>query len=688
MPFSLLHEGQRVGHYVLEERIGAGGMGEVWKGRHELLARPVAIKSIAPHLAADPEFANRFRLEARAQAALVHPRIVAVTDFFYIPEGFFLVMPLIDGESLERRLQRQHPLPVADAFAIALDILDALAYAHGKGVIHRDVKPANILVDPQGHGYLTDFGIALMIGQQRLTRTGTSIGTPHYMSPEQILRPRQLDHRTDIYSFGCVLYEMLAGRPPFDAATEGADPDFVVKDAHLRTPAPPPRTFNPALPPALEPIILRALAKRPEDRYQSCAELASALTAAALEPLGTAATVAMPAVKEPSTPAEVGGLSAGPAPPPPELPLTTPATPVPPPEGVASEPQQQALPAPPRGRPGAPSVVAAVLLAAPLLVLVAVLAWRSIPPSRVTVGPEGADERSLGAAIARVRTGGMVAVLPGVYRESVRIERDVTLVAEGTAAEVVIEGGPAPAVTLASPRATLRGLILRVAGEAGAPPPALLVQAGEPLVEGCTITGGGEAAARLGGASLPTLRRCRLHATGAGAALVAEERVRARVEDCRVGSEAVGVIVREEAEVTMRASVVSACPLAGVQVLAGGLAILEGSRVELCGPAGIDVGGGRLRMRLGAIQGGRGVGLFVREGGDALAEGTEIADNAGHGVEAAGARATLSGCTVRGNDGRGVWAREGATVVLERATLTANARGPTLADRTSTIRAQ
>ncbi|MGV8039290.1 MAG: protein kinase [Thermoanaerobaculaceae bacterium] len=687
MLVSLLRTGQRVGHYVLEERIGAGGMGEVWKGRHELLARPVAIKSIAPHLAADQQFASRFRLEAKAQAALVHPRIVSVTDFFFVPEGFFLVMPLMSGESLERRLERAHPLHVADAFAVAVDILDALEYAHGKGVIHRDVKPSNILLDSQGHGYLTDFGIALMIGQQRLTQTGTSIGTPHYMSPEQILRPRQLDHRTDIYSFGCVLFEMLAGRPPFDAVTEGVDPDFVVKEAHLRTPAPSPRAYNPALPPSLEPVILRALAKKPEDRYQTCAELASALASATLEPMGTAATVAIPAAKEPVTPTEARAPSPEPTPLPPEPPRPAPAEPAPP---LATEPPQRTPAAPSGRRARASSALVLALLAAPLLVALGLLALRALPPSRITVGSDGADERSVGAAVARVRAGGTVAVLPGVYRESVQIDRDVELLADGARPEVVIEGLSGPAVTLSSPRATLRGLTLRAPGEAGgAPSPALLVKAGAPLLEDCTLTGGGEAAARLGGTSLPTLRRCRVESAGVGDAVVVEGQARALLEGCQVTDALSGVVVRQEAEATLRACVVSAFPAAGVQVLTRGLAVLDGTSVELCGQTGIDVGGGgRLRMRLGAVRGGHGVGLLVREQADAAVESTEIADNAGHGVEVVGAQATLVGCTIRGNGGRGIWAREGASVVVEQGTLTGNARGQQLADRTSAIRKQ
>lgn len=677
MPVSLLRPGQRVGHYVLEERIGVGGMGEVWKGRHELLARQVAVKSIAPHLAADPQFANRFRLEAKAQAALVHPRIVSVTDFFFVPEGFFLVMPLIEGESLERRLERQHPLEVAEAFAIAVDILDALGYAHARGVIHRDVKPSNILVDTHGHGYLTDFGIALMVGQQRLTQTGASIGTPHYMSPEQILRPRQLDHRTDIYSFGCVLFEMLVGRPPFDATTEGVDPDFVVKEAHLRQPPPSPLALNPALPPPLEPIILRALAKKPEERFQTCADFALALASTTLDAMGTAATVALAVAREPLTPGP-------PSEAPPHPPLPVEPAPLPPTEAAPRPPT-----AAPTRRPATASALVLALLAAPLLLALALLASRARPSARLTVGPQGADERSIAAALARVRTGGTVAIQPGVYRESVRLEREVELVADGTGVEVIIEGTAAPAAVLAAPRTTLRGLTLRTAAvSGGAPSPVLLVQTGEVRIEDCTLAGGDEATARLGGTSRPTLRRSRFFSSGAGDAVVVEGRARATFEDCQLANGQNGVVVREQAEATLRGSRVLACQGAGVRILDQGLAILDGSRVESCGQAGVDASAGRLQMRLGVVHGGHGAGVVVRDGADALVEDTEVAENSGHGVEVAGAQATLVGCTIRGNGGRGIWARDGATVVTVRSSLVANLKGAQGADRTSTIRRQ
>lgn len=682
MPISMLRTGQRVGHYVLEERIGAGGMGEVWRGRHELLARPVAIKSIVPHLATDPQFASRFRQEAKAQAALVHPRIVAVTDFFFIPEGFFLVMPLIAGESLERRLDHDRVMSLATAFAVSLDILDGLGYAHGKGVVHRDVKPANIMVDPQGHGYLTDFGIALMIGQQRLTQTGTTIGTPHYMSPEQILRPRQVDHRSDIYSFGCVLFEMLLGRPPFETPTEGVDTDFVVKEAHLRQPPPLPRSLNPALPPGVEAVLLRALAKKPDDRFATCEEFASALTGATLEPAGASATVPQrvptsladplgtpPVVVEAPTPPPVARDRA------PGQPSTPPSPPPPPP----------AVPSP---RVNAPTIAVLALLLAPVLVALGVLGLRlARSPGEVRVGPQGSDVTTIGAAVERVRRGGRIVVAPGTYRETVRLDREVELLGAGTPAEAVIEASNGPGLVLSAARATVRGLTVRSrTTTGGAPDPAIHVLAGQPVIEDCTAESDGDAAVMSGAGTAAVLLRCRLQSTDVGHGLVVEGPARTRLEGCEVANALAGAVARQGGEISMAGCTITACPLAGLQVVEKGIATVENCTVSLCGQAGVEVAsGGRLVMRRTGVRDGHGVGVQVRELAEALLETCQLTGNAGHGLDVWGAQVTARDTTVTGNGGRGVWARESATATLERCILTGNLRGPQLADRTSRI---
>ncbi|MCU0290852.1 MAG: protein kinase [Thermoanaerobaculaceae bacterium] len=683
MTISLLRTGQRVGHYVLEERIGAGGMGEVWRGRHELLARPVAIKSIVPHLAADPQFASRFRQEAKAQAALVHPRIVAVTDFFFIPEGFFLVMPLIAGESLERRLEQERVMPLAMAFAVALDILDGLGYAHGKGVVHRDVKPANIMVDRQGHGYLTDFGIALMIGQQRLTQTGTTIGTPHYMSPEQILRPRQVDHRSDIYSFGCVLFEMLVGRPPFETPTEGVDTDFVVKEAHLRQPPPPLRSLNPALPPALEAVVLRALAKKPDERFASCEDFASALTGATLEPAGALAT----------TPHRVPTHLAEPL----GSPAVVVEAPTPPPvaPGKIPEERPRATPAPAPPPPAAtpprlngPTVAVLALLLAPLLVALGVLTLRlARSPGEVRVGPSGMDVTSIATAVEKVRRGGRIVVAPGTYRETVRLSREVELLGGGAPSEVVIEVPAGPGLVLSADRATVRGLTVRSrSGMGGTPSPAIQALAGQSVIEDCTIESDGDAVVVSGSGTAAALSRCRLQSTDVGHGVVVEGPARARLEGCEITNTLAAAVARQGGELSMAGCRVTACPLAGLQVIEKGLATVEDCEVSLCGQAGVEVAsGGRLVIRRTAVRDGHGVGVQVRGLADALLETCQLTGNAGHGLDVWGAQATARDTTITGNGGRGVWARETATVTLERCTLSGNLRGPLLADRTSRI---
>ncbi len=272
---------QRIREYLLEEKIGEGGMAEVWRARHVHLDKLVAIKVMSATLRADPQFAERFLQEARAMSRLQHPNIIGATEFFIEQDIPILVMPYVDGGSLEDRLDKQKgPLTPREAIFISKQILKALDHAHQKGIIHRDVKPSNILLDREGHAYLTDFGIALLMGQERKTRTGASIGTPYYMSPEQIMRPKQMDHRSDVYSFGCVFYEMLAGRPPFEAGPdEDGDTDLIVKNAHLQQSVPDLGRIAPQVPDAIEKIVGKALEKEASRRFSGCGEFAQALDA-------------------------------------------------------------------------------------------------------------------------------------------------------------------------------------------------------------------------------------------------------------------------------------------------------------------------------------------------------------------------------------------------------------------------
>ena len=262
-------------------------MGDVWMARDTHADRPVALKFIKPHLLDDPGFRTRFLNEARTLGRLEHDRVVTLYTVLDHDGHMALVLRFIDGESLAGRIDSRGPLPVDFVLACARDILPALGFAHERGVIHRDIKPQNILVDRQDRSFLTDFGIAVGDFLQRGTVTGFAVGTPHYMSPEQIQTPRDITmqnggHRTDIYSFGIVLYEMLAGRLPFGGDSDTED-TYRIQHAHCVDAPPPLREANPRIPAGIEAVVLRCLEKNPDDRFQTCAELLREFEAAAAD---------------------------------------------------------------------------------------------------------------------------------------------------------------------------------------------------------------------------------------------------------------------------------------------------------------------------------------------------------------------------------------------------------------------
>ncbi len=279
----------RIGKYWLLERLGRGATAEVYKALHPTLGRPVAIKVLHPHLAEAPDFVARFRREARAIAQLQHPYIVQVHDFDVDGERPFMVMEYVAGPTLKARLDDAYRsgarLPLPEVLRLFRAVLAAVAYAHGQGMIHRDLKPANILLAPDDRPVLTDFGLARLLGTERLTESGLTLGTPAYMSPEQA-QGEAADYRSDLYALGVILFECLSGQVPFDADTSVA-----VLLKHVSAPIPPVRQINPSLPLAVEGVLKKALAKRREDRYQSAGDFWAALqTLAAAEgiPLGPA----------------------------------------------------------------------------------------------------------------------------------------------------------------------------------------------------------------------------------------------------------------------------------------------------------------------------------------------------------------------------------------------------------------
>jgi eukaryotic-like serine/threonine-protein kinase len=259
------------GRYRLGSIIGQGGMAVVYRADDSTLGRPVAVKILRDQFASDPEFVQRFEREARSAARLAHPAIVQIYDVGVDAGQHFIVMELVEGEDLKCRIQRLGAQPPAEVIRLGREIAGALEFAHGRGLIHRDVKAQNVLVDQSNHVRLTDFGIAQAVDGASMTQTGTVLGTAQYMAPEQA-RGRSAGPGSDVYSLGVLLYELSTGRLPFEG-----DNALAVALRHVEEQPTPPRQLNPSVPAALDTTILKALAKDPAERFASAAELARAL---------------------------------------------------------------------------------------------------------------------------------------------------------------------------------------------------------------------------------------------------------------------------------------------------------------------------------------------------------------------------------------------------------------------------
>jgi eukaryotic-like serine/threonine-protein kinase len=266
------------GRYRLVERIGSGGMADVWCATDQQLGRRVALKVLHPRFAADPQFVERFRREASHAAGLQHPNVVAVFDRGEWDGTPYIAMEHIEGPTLKEIVRDRGALAPALAADVVVQILRAARYAHKHGIVHRDLKPHNVILDEEGRVKVTDFGIA-RAGASEMTETGAIMGTAHYLSPEQA-QGLPVDGRSDLYSIGVILYELLTGRVPFDAESPVS-----IAVRHVSEPPIPPAEVNPAVPPALDAVTMRALAKAPEDRFQDADAFIAALQAARDAPM-------------------------------------------------------------------------------------------------------------------------------------------------------------------------------------------------------------------------------------------------------------------------------------------------------------------------------------------------------------------------------------------------------------------
>ena len=265
---------KKLGKYDILQKIGAGAFADVYKASDTVLDRTVALKIPAPFLLRDPGFVDSFQREARAAANLKHPNIVTIYDLGEIEGVYYIAMEYLPGRTLGDLIKEEGALPLDRALDITEQVAEALDYSHAQGLVHRDVKPSNIIVNDEGHATLTDFGLVKAMAEATLTSKGAIVGTPEYMSPEQA-EGKPADRRSDIYSLGIVLYQMLTGKVPFSADSTPA-----TLYAHVHTPLPPLRDSLPDLPPSVEEIVRRLLAKTPEDRYQTAGAFADALRVA------------------------------------------------------------------------------------------------------------------------------------------------------------------------------------------------------------------------------------------------------------------------------------------------------------------------------------------------------------------------------------------------------------------------
>src|SRR6266852_3930243 len=339
---------RRIGKYIVKGELGRGGMGAVYLAEQPGLGREVAIKELILSEVADPTALKRFMQEAQVMARTSHPNLVQVHDLEQIGDANYIVLEFVRGKSL-RDLLNKNTLPLPQTFAVMHGALQALDYAHKRAIVHRDMKPENVLISEEGDVKVADFGIARLMDDSgagsTATKTGTTVGTPQYMSPEQVASSK-VDGRSDLYSTGIMFYELVVGQPPFTASD--ADGPFTLMAKHVQTPPKPPSVHRPGLDMGLEEVILKSLSKRPEERYQTGQEFDDAMSRVAdrlcpgwqrsLLPGADLAKMVPGGTSVPGTNPAVAGLPVMPAGPPmPAQPVQSVYNPTPPVRPVAKK---------------------------------------------------------------------------------------------------------------------------------------------------------------------------------------------------------------------------------------------------------------------------------------------------------------------------------------------------------------
>jgi serine/threonine protein kinase len=633
-----------LGPYLLLEALDEGGMGEVFKALHRLMHRVVALKKIRPEHLPRPESVRRFLREMRALAQLSHPNIVIAHDADHVGDTYFLVMEYVAGTNLHKLVKQRGPLPVDRACDYVRQAALGLQHAHERGLVHRDIKPANLLLTSEGEVVkVLDLGLAL-IGkgpdEAEATATATSapgavMGTPDFMAPEQALGAHGADIRADIYSLGCTLYYLLTGRPPF---AKGSAMEKLL--LHQQAEPVAVELLRPEVPEPLAQVLRQMLAKQPSARYQTPAETAAALapfcradTGASSSP-GNAGSGAAPARQ-----AAIETLASG-------VLVNTESHPAMVPPAVSSR----------RITPGCVLVLAAVAGMVLLGVAAGVLYWVLPRPTPTTAVPTatpttpatsvlvvaqqgGGDYTTIAEALKNAREKTRILVRPGLYQESLVIDRPVELVGDGTAAEVVVEATDATCLRWQAPSGLVRKLTFRSKrGPKGGKLPAVLISQGQPTFEECEVTSELESCVAIKEtAANPTLRKCQIHG-GRVAGIDLYDGGRGAIEDCDIFHNLVGVMTSSQ----------------GKPVIAGG-----------------------------TIRDNQAFGVFVRDKGQGtIHQDTVITGNAAAGVaiEEEGSYLLLQKCAVRNNGSNGIHVAKGATAKLYDCTIAGNADGGVVLD--------